>query len=135
MAKRSDIPAHLGRHGREFYAAQVADYKITRPARLELLTRAAEALDRLRQAQEAIAKDGLMADGKIHPAAKVEKEARDGFLAAMRMLKLWEERKPLRRARSALHGIRSRSSTKSIYWEAGDDFLGWPERELHGARG
>ena len=70
-----------------------AEYSIADPAGLALLCTAAECLDRMRQAQAAIAKDGAVVvdrygSPKVHPAAALEKDARTGFLAALRALNL-----------------------------------------------
>jgi phage terminase small subunit len=54
---------------------------------------ACQALDRLRQAQAILAKEGVIATDRfgqprIHPAAQIEKEARNGLLTALRALNL-----------------------------------------------
>jgi P27 family predicted phage terminase small subunit len=63
------------------------------PAALAVLAVACEALQRLRQAQEAIRADGLtvldrFGQKKNHPALLTERDARSGFLTAIRQLGL-----------------------------------------------
>jgi hypothetical protein len=91
--KRDDpygVPAHLGAYGREFYLVMIEEYGIEDAAGLALLARASECLDRIRQAQAAIDQHGaiLLVNGKptANPASKLEKESRDGFYAALRLL-------------------------------------------------
>jgi hypothetical protein len=94
MRKKKDdthgIPVHLGVDGREFYVVMIEEYGIEDAAGLALLARASECLDRIRQAQAAIDQHGaiLLVNGKptANPASKLEKESRDGFYAALRML-------------------------------------------------
>jgi len=94
MRKRKNdphgIPVHLGADGREFYVVMIEEYGIEDAAGLALLARASECLDRIRQAQGAIDKHGviLLVNGKLtaNPASKLEKESRDGFYAALRLL-------------------------------------------------
>jgi len=69
------------------------EYGVTDCGGLSLLERAAECVDRLVAARAAIAEHGEVLIGPsgkpcLNPATKLEKEARDGFLAAMRMLNL-----------------------------------------------
>ena len=92
-AQSAKPPRHLHGDGREFFTSVSAEYSIVDPAGLALLTTAAECLDRMRQAQAAIAKDGAVVVDrygapKVHPAAALEKDARTGFLAALRALNL-----------------------------------------------
>ena len=86
-------PSHLKDDGRQFFQRMVLEYEVTDCGGLSLLERAAECVDRLVAARAAIAEHGeviIAAGGKpvLNPACKLEKEARDGFLAAMRMLNL-----------------------------------------------
>lgn len=86
-------PDHLGEHGREFWRAVAEEYEITDAAGLALLTTAAECLDRMRRAQAAIAILGEVVldrykSPKLNPACGLEKDARNGFIAALRALNL-----------------------------------------------
>jgi hypothetical protein len=96
MHKRKDdpdgTPAHLGAEGREFYSDMVEEFGIVDASGIALLTRAAECLDRIKQAQNAIRKHGavMVVNDKLvaNPAVRIEKEGRDGFYAAIRLLHL-----------------------------------------------
>jgi phage terminase small subunit len=89
---KAKIPKHLGADGSAFYRETAHEYGIDDSAGRALLTVAAEALDRIGEARKAIAKDGAIFSfhGKptLNPATKIEKEATDRFLAAMRQLRL-----------------------------------------------
>jgi hypothetical protein len=88
--KPTPAPKHLRPDGRAFFQSMVHDYAIDDVAGAELLTRAAECIDRMASARVCIAKHGELigANGtvKLNPACRLEKEARDGFFAAMRAL-------------------------------------------------
>jgi hypothetical protein len=89
----SKAPKHLKAAGAEFYLAVLSDFHIGDSAGLALLAAAAEALDRMRAAQAAIAEHGeLLPDRygqlKTNPACTLERDSRNGFLAAMRGLNL-----------------------------------------------
>lgn len=92
-------PDHLKAHGAAFFASVADEYAITDAAGLALLSRAAECVDRLHAALAAIAEHGeLVIDRygapKLNPACLLEKDARAGFLAAMKSLNL--DLEPLR---------------------------------------
>ena len=99
-------PNHLKAAGRRLWADIVAQYRIADGAGLALVTTAAEAQDRIREAQAAIRKHGaLVADRyggvKQNPACFLERDARAGMLSAMRALNL--DLEPLRdRGRSTV---------------------------------
>ena len=93
------LPDHLRDPGRAFYAAVASEYGIADSAGIALLTTAAECIDRMRAAQASIAEHGeLVVDRygapKLNPGCNLEKDARSGFLAAMRALNL--DLEPLR---------------------------------------
>jgi hypothetical protein len=86
-------PKHLRPAGAAFFGSVLADYAINDSAGLALLQAAAEAVDRMTAAREAIDRDGeIIRDRydcpKTHPACSLERDARSGFLAAMRGLNL-----------------------------------------------
>lgn len=86
-------PRHLGKPGRELFKRLVSDYHITDSGGLALLATACECLDRMRQAQTAIEKDGAIIQDrygcpKSHPACILERDSRNGFLAAVKALRL-----------------------------------------------
>ncbi|MBX7459261.1 hypothetical protein K3152_13490 [Qipengyuania sp. 1NDH17] len=92
-------PKHLRDAGSAFYTSVADEYAITDAAGLALLSRAAECVDRMTAAQSAIAEHGeLVPDRyggvKLNPACNLEKDARSGFLAAVRALNL--DLEPLR---------------------------------------
>lgn len=92
-------PDHLRAEGRKFFQSVADEYAIADAAGLALLARAAECVDRIHAAQRAIAEHGeLTLDRygapKLNPACALEKDARAGFLAAMKSLNL--DLEPLR---------------------------------------
>jgi phage terminase small subunit len=99
-------PRHLKSAGRALWAGIVMQYRVRDAAGLVLVTTAAEALDRIREAQAAIRKHGaLVADRygalKQNPACFLERDARAGMLSALRALNL--DLEPLRdRGRSTV---------------------------------
>jgi P27 family predicted phage terminase small subunit len=71
----------------------VDDYTIRDEAGLLLLATALEAFDRMRQAQQAIAKDGAtfrdrFGQIRVNPATTVERDSRAGMMAALKALNL-----------------------------------------------
>lgn len=93
------IPGHLRTDGKAFFENVCTEYAINDAAGQALLARAAECLDRMRAAQTEIEKHGeLVPDRyggvKLNPACNLEKDARSGFLAAVRALNL--DLEPLR---------------------------------------
>lgn len=92
-------PDHLADAGRKFWLDVVSEYAIGDAAGLALLTTAAECIDRMRAAQVAIVLFGELTPDryggvKINPACGLEKDARAGFLAALKALNL--DLEPLR---------------------------------------
>jgi hypothetical protein len=92
-------PEGLREAGAAFFRSVADEYAISDAAGLALLSRAAECVDRLAAAQAAIAEHGeLVIDRygapKLNPACALEKDARAGFLAAMKALNL--DLEPLR---------------------------------------
>jgi len=87
-------PRKLSPPAQKFWREVAEEYGILGdPAGQQLLTVACESLDRYWQAQSEIASKGLlMLDRygcqKLNPACSVEKTAKQGFLAAMRALRL-----------------------------------------------
>lgn len=92
-------PEHLNEDGATLFAAIAEDYDIEDSAGLALLTTACECLDRMRAAQARIAEDGEVTVDrygslKAHPAVQIEKDSRNGFMAALKQLNL--DLEPLR---------------------------------------
>ena len=84
-------PAHLSRASREWWISVISNYNLE-PHHLLLLQTACEALDRLQQAREILAIEGITVAGlqgtKPHPAIAIERDSRIGFLRAHRELDL-----------------------------------------------
>src|SRR5262249_27833237 len=83
----TDAPSHLRDEGAGFFASMRQAYDIEGPASVEILTRAAECIDRIATARASIAKEGAIIENqygvaKMNPACVLEKAARDGFFAA-----------------------------------------------------
>ena len=100
--------APLSAEARRFTKALATEYGIADAGGQAILRVAAEALDRLRSAQAAIDRDGLITRDrwgapKTHPAATVERDARAQLLMAIRQLGLdLEPVKPIGRPGSAV---------------------------------
>lgn len=93
------VPDHLRSAGRAFYSSVASEYGIADAAGVALLLTAAECVDRMRAAQASIAEHGELVNDrygapKLNPALTLEKDARNGFFAAMRALNL--DLEPLR---------------------------------------
>lgn len=91
-------PSHLRRETRKWWSQIVSEWALE-PHHLQLLTLAAEALDRAREAREAIARDGAYfpsAGGppKKHPALSIERDAMITHARLMRELNLDGEPAP-----------------------------------------
>ena len=95
-AKLPKPPKHLGQSGRAWYRKIAADFVFSSSAELELLAQAAECLDRIDQARQAIAEHGLLiatACGKStsykpNPATAAERDFRTLFARLNRELGL-----------------------------------------------
>jgi phage terminase small subunit len=86
-------PRHLGDDGRTLWLDLQRTYSITDAGGLTLLTTAAECMDRMRNAQKLIAEHGECTPDRYgglraNPAVAIEKDARNGLLAALRALNL-----------------------------------------------
>jgi hypothetical protein len=91
VAPKNGIPSHLHAAGATFFAHMLEDHDIVDAGAVAILTRAAECLDRIATASASIEKDGAIIENqygtaKLHPTVTLEKAARDGFYAALRML-------------------------------------------------
>ena len=90
--KLTDAPASLSPRARKLWAALVGEWMFDTQG-LVLLEVALQALDRLHEAREIIAREGLTVSrngglARVHPATRLEREARIGFLQAWRALGL-----------------------------------------------
>lgn len=84
-------PRHLASDGRRLWRAIVGAFALEAHHEA-ILVAACESLDRQREAQRAIASDGLMVEGRfgprLHPAAALERYSRLAMLRALRELGL-----------------------------------------------
>jgi phage terminase small subunit len=80
-------PAHLSTEMRRFWRSVNSEYELEDDALLILKT-GCEAYDRAQQARVLIASDGLILNGRRHPAIDVEAQAQSLFLRSMRQLAL-----------------------------------------------
>ena len=92
-------PSHLGKDGKQIWGQLVSEFGIADAGGLLLVTTVAECKDRLTDAQALIKQHGAVIvtpSGNLrpNPALKVEVDARNGLLAALRMLNL--DLEPLR---------------------------------------
>ena len=85
-------PSHLGKDGRQIWEQLVSEFGITDAGGLTLVTTIGECRDRLTEAQALIKRHGAVITTtgvlRSNPALKVEVDARNGMLAALRMLNL-----------------------------------------------
>jgi P27 family predicted phage terminase small subunit len=84
-------PDHLSAEAQHWWRRTVADYDLDHH-HLMLLQAAAESWDRMVQAREIIAEEGITVQGvhgpKTHPAVGVERDARNSFARLLRELDL-----------------------------------------------
>jgi phage terminase small subunit len=86
-------PKHLGPDGCAFWVATIRDYQIEAESVLTQVQLACEALDRIAECRQTVAKEGMtLADRHgtriAHPLLKVESANRAQFQNAMRALRL-----------------------------------------------
>ena len=98
VASNAHVPGHLGDAGAALYVKALDEFAFETETELSILERAAEALDRMREAQAAIAKYGVVyacGEGgliKPNPACAVERDSRNAYLACMRQLRIGQDR-------------------------------------------
>jgi phage terminase small subunit len=96
MTTRADFapaPKHLSAEAQAWWAKFVEGWSLDDAGKF-ILTAALESFDRMRGAQCTIRKQGIVTNGKAHPATVVERDARLAMLRAFRQLNLDVE--PLR---------------------------------------
>lgn len=86
-------PPDLTLEGRQFWQTIAKDYGLSDIASLSILSEAARARDRCRQARELLEKDGLCQNDRFgqsrpHPATKIEIDSRASFLRCVAALGL-----------------------------------------------
>lgn len=93
MSTKPKPPKHLRAAGAALFRDIAAEYQIGDSAGVALLIVAAEALDRMREAQACIKRDGATVPDrygvlKLHPACGLEKDSRNGMVLALKALNL-----------------------------------------------
>jgi phage terminase small subunit len=94
MAKpKVTTPAHLSNQAAAIYEQTIATYRIDDALGRTVLLTALEALDRLREAQKILKREGLTCrdrNGIVrpHPCTVIERNSRSAFLATFRVLGL-----------------------------------------------
>jgi P27 family predicted phage terminase small subunit len=93
MKKSDGPPSHLTAEAKRLWAQLIAEYSIDDAAGRVLLQTALESYDRLAEARELLAREGIVVadrfgQAKAHPATAVERDARAQLLAALRALRL-----------------------------------------------
>jgi P27 family predicted phage terminase small subunit len=91
-AKSPKAPAHLSESTRLWWRSVVREYEL-QPHHMRLLQACGECWDRLQQARELLARDGLVVEGREggmrpHPAAAIERDSRIAFARLIRELDL-----------------------------------------------
>ncbi len=99
MKKSGKPPKTLSVEARRMWSRMLAEYDLADEAGLMILQTGLEAFDRMRGAQAAILKDGIVVrdrwgQTKPHPAASIERDSRAQYLGALKQLNL--DMEPLR---------------------------------------
>lgn len=84
-------PAYLSKESQARWDVLVEEYGIADAGGLAVLETALQALDRLTEARKLIEREGAVVKDRFdqlrpHPAVQIERDARNGFLSAMRSL-------------------------------------------------
>jgi phage terminase small subunit len=82
-----DAPKHLNAASRAWWRSVVEQYNLEQH-HLRLLQLAAEAWERCQEAREVLAAEGIVLNGKTHPAIAIERDARLAFARLLRELDL-----------------------------------------------
>ncbi len=85
MKKIEKAPRHLSRESQELWRDLLKKWDFF-PCDLKVLQTGLESYDLVAKCRVQIEKDGLTIQGKAHPLLPVLKEARQGFLRAMKQL-------------------------------------------------
>jgi P27 family predicted phage terminase small subunit len=91
LVKLPPPPAHLSEEMQAWWRAVLAEYELE-PHHILLLRVACDAHDRLREAQDVLAREGLTIETstgqKMHPAVLIERDSRTAFVRTIRELDL-----------------------------------------------
>src|SRR5262245_24614092 len=86
-----NAPRHLSPEAKKWWRTVFAVYEMDEEGAF-VLRQALDCFDRILQAQAAIARDGIVIDGRFgkrpHPAIEIERAARSGLLQSWRMLRI-----------------------------------------------
>jgi len=98
MKKSPEVPAHISKEAGAWWDRIVSEWDLD-DSGLLILTAAAEAWDRMRDAQSLITEHGILIDDrfgqkKVNPAVLVERDSRSAMIAAIKALNL--DLEPLR---------------------------------------
>jgi P27 family predicted phage terminase small subunit len=93
VTRLAPAPAHLDETEAALFRRLVQEFAIDDSGSISLLTVACEAHQRMREAREQVAEDGTTFKDRFgqlrqHPAVAIERDARNDFLRAMRVLNL-----------------------------------------------
>ncbi len=95
-------PRHLSALSKRFYRRLVAEYSIDDISGLRVLRQACECLDLIEETRREISKQGLVIRDRFNqpranPLLSTQRDARAGFLAALKMLGLAAEAQEVER--------------------------------------
>jgi len=82
----SEAPHDLSDESAAWYLRACEEFSFKTSGELCVLAEAARSMDRITECRQAIKKDGLFPDNKIHPAARLEQQHRSLVLQACRQL-------------------------------------------------
>lgn len=93
MKKPTSTPKTLSSEAKGLWRRLIAEYGVGDEGGLQILRAGLEAFERMRGAQERIAKDGIVlvdrfGQVKAHPLLPVERDSRAQYLAALKALNL-----------------------------------------------
>jgi phage terminase small subunit len=95
--RQPKAPAHLSDSSRRWFDSIAATFRLE-AHHVELLTQAATALDRITEARQILADDGIIIHDqhgtRAHPAVKVEKDSSILFARLVRELRLGDDDLP-----------------------------------------
>jgi len=82
-----NVPKHLSKESRKVFRRISSEYELTADGAM-ILQASLEAWDRAQCARRLVNREGLVIEGKRHPATDIEKQSYSLFLRGMRQLGL-----------------------------------------------